>query len=49
MKNQEKGKPNFILTVSKEKLTPEQDRELLAEFVFMLINWQETEERQAIC
>ena len=41
-----KNKPNFILTFSKKKLTPEQDNEILAELVYTLLRWQQNEELQ---
>lgn len=44
----DKNKPNFILTFSKKKTTPEQDRELIAEFVYTLLRWQEDERLNGI-
>lgn len=44
-KGKDKNKPNFILKFSDEKLTPEQDNEIIAEFIFTLMRWQENEEK----
>jgi hypothetical protein len=45
MSNIKKGRnePTYTVSFGKEKLTPEQDREILAEYVFTLLRWQENE------
>lgn len=40
-KTKKNNKPNFRLSFSKEKLTPEQDKQLIAQYVFKLIEWAE--------
>ena len=45
----DKNKPNFILKFSDEKLTTEQNNEIIAEFVFTLMRWKENEEMGAVC
>lgn len=39
----DRNKPNFILTFSKEPSTQTQKDELLAEFVYTLLRWQQNE------
>lgn len=46
MTKQYKNKPEFILTFSEKKTTPEQDLELVSEFVFTLLRWQAKELQQ---
>lgn len=42
----DKNRPTFSISFSKEKFTPEQDREILAEYVFTLVRWEANEQLQ---
>lgn len=46
-KDKDRNKPNFILKFSDEKLTPEQDNEILAAFIFTLMRWHDKEQMEA--